>query len=200
MGEEGESGGKNRPNNAKVPGVPESEFEKLILTQAQVRRRNMLGSEISVDWNSYTGKATALGSELVSKVSSDGGGSMHPNMFNVGRNKDYPGDVFLESTVEPDESTIKARWTKDDRIHLNLERLLRVCPLAIPQGMKAFIAITRFESRNGPILHLHLTKPRFAEIGTKGTKKKSDEPQQTAEKQKGPEKQQGSDTPQGSAS
>lgn len=183
----------------KVPKTPASGIEKLNLSQARVRRRHMLGSEISIKWDSYTAKATALCSQLVSKVASDAGSSKRPDKFNVGTKKEFPGDIFMEPTIEPDESTIQARWSKRGMLSLDLERLLTVRPLSIPQGMRGHYEVSRHETPSGPVVRLHFGKPRYAEI-TRTGKRKKDNQQQGSNRQQPSEKPQGPDKPQDTSS
>lgn len=168
--------GMNPRDDQNLQGNHEPEIEKLNLSHVVSRKRNMLGSEIRLDWNSYTGHGTKICSQVVSKVSTEAGAPQRPDKFNVGTIKGEPTDITLTPTNESDESTITARWSEDGEVRFNLERLLKVRPLAIPQGMKAYLEISRYVSKNGPILRLHLSKPRLAEIGT-GKKRKTDDKQ-----------------------
>ncbi|MFZ5824788.1 MAG: hypothetical protein ACOY94_10705 [Bacillota bacterium] len=165
------------------------QLQKLNLAHVSTRRRHMLGEELVIEWDSYTAESSALAAKLIKNVSVESGGSENPQIFNTHTVAEFPGDVILLASNEPDESSITTRWVSETKVRLYLERLLKVRPLKTPRGFRAHIPVSTYVLNEIVGVRLHLSEPRFAEIGTgavakAGSSSSGGEKASSADKQK----------------
>ncbi len=157
---------------------------KVNLEQVEVRRRNMLDSEIFVSWDSYRAESTALASKLITKVSVRAGNVRQPTILNILRSDEYPDDYVLEPSNQKDSSSIEVRWESPTKAYLYLESLLIQHPLGIPVDHKAYMKLTPYPDENGTYLRLHYSDPRYAKIAEATPSSKGDEKETEAKTDK----------------